>query len=77
MSGLIKHKLTVQTLAARTCFFCFLPTVYSAEVRASVVVNYQGLFELDSGTEAMGVVSSNHRPVLPACISNSWTEAQR
>jgi len=77
MAGLIKHKLNVQILVDRTRFFCFLPTVYCTEVRAFVVVKYQSLIEIDSGTEAMGVVRSNRGPLLPAGIRNSWTEAQR
>jgi hypothetical protein len=77
MTDLIKPKLTVRALVALSYFSCHLQTAYSAEVGGIVVVNYQGLFELGSGVQVIGVVSSNHRQVSHSYIRDSRTEAQR
>ena len=77
MTGLIKHKLAVQTRGVLGCFFCCLPTVYSAQVGGDVVADYQGPSERDGGAAAMAAVSSNYGRVWLGCISNSRTEAQQ
>jgi hypothetical protein len=49
------HKLTNQILIALTGFCACLQTVECAEIRGTVVVEYQGMFEPDSSTQTYPV----------------------
>ena len=68
MRFITKHKRPAAALLAPVCFFCALEVAYAAEVRGTVAVDYQGLFEIDGGGLAhpvsVALIPDQGQPVI-------------
>lgn len=68
MSLITIYKRTAASLVAPLCFLCGLAAAYAAEVRGTVAVDYQGLFEIDGGGLAypvsVALVPDEGQPVV-------------